>query len=104
MNKIEWKILDITADGELITSAKYHCQIIGSETVETEGFWYFESPTLATPFDQVTENMVVEWIKAETIRDGKNLITSRLQEQLTEIENKKPVVAPWLPQVFTPEI
>ena len=32
-----WKILDIYADGEKITSGKYHCAVFdGENTVETE--------------------------------------------------------------------
>ena len=41
-------------------------------------------------------------IEEETMKDGINLIKSRLEEQLVNLENNKTVVAPWLPQVFTP--
>ena len=38
-----WKILDIYADGEKITSAKYHCAVFdGENTVETEGYATFD--------------------------------------------------------------
>jgi len=36
------------------------------------------------------------------MRDGINIIKSRLEEQLNEIKTNGTVVAPWLPQVFTP--
>ena len=101
--KYKWKILDILADGETITAAKYHCET-DDPTVETEGFWYFKEPQAKVPYLEITEQMVIDWINQEAIRDGKNLITSRLEEQLAALQNQKPVVAPWLPQVFTPEI
>lgn len=101
-----WKILDIEAADGIIKSAKYYCSATQDDlTVETEGNWYFRDPEgKVTAYDQVTENQVIGWINQEAIRDGKNLITSRLDEQIEALKNKKPVVAPWLPQVFTPEI
>lgn len=38
----------------------------------------------------------------ETMKDGINLIKSRLEEQLNVVNSNETVVAPWLPQVFTP--
>ena len=38
----------------------------------------------------------------ETMKDGINLIKSRLEEQINELNNIQSVIAPWLPQVFTP--
>ena len=98
-----WKILDIYADGEAITSAKYLCSVNdGDNTVETEGYWSFpEAGTV--PFADVTEAMIAQWIEDSSIVDGKNVIKSRLAEQLQTL-SKKPVPAPWLPQTFTPEL
>ena len=106
MIKYTWKILDIDAKDGIIKSAKYFCSAQDEETVvETEGNWYFRDPEgKVTPYLDVTEKQVIEWINSEAIRDGKNLITSRLDEQIAALQNQKPVVAPWLPQVFTPEI
>ena len=42
-----WKILEIQADGDLITGARYFCSKNG---VETEGWWNFAEPALNTPF------------------------------------------------------
>jgi hypothetical protein len=98
-----WKILDIYADGEAITSAKYFCAATeGDNTVETEGYWYFPEAG-AVPFAEVTEEMISKWIEDSAVVDGKNVIKSRLAEQL-ETLSKKPVPAPWLPQTFTPEL
>jgi hypothetical protein len=97
-----WKILDIYADNGAITSAKYHCSVIdGDLTVDTEGYWSFPEAG-AVPFDQVTEEMVAGWIEEASIKDGQSVIKSRLEEQLKA--QKSPVPAPWMPQVFTPNI
>jgi hypothetical protein len=98
-----WKILEIYADDGLITSAKYLCSVNdGENTVETEGYWSFpEAGTV--PFSDVTEEMIAKWIEDSAIVDGKNVIKSRLAEQLQTLL-KKPVPAPWLPQTFTPDL
>ena len=96
-----WKILEIYADGERITSAKYHCSMSDLEnTVETEGYWSFPDGDVTVQFSEVTEEMVAQWIEDSSTIEGVNIIKSRLQEQLQNIA-KKPVVAPWLPQTFT---
>jgi hypothetical protein len=96
-----WKILEIQADGDLITGARYFCtQVKGDNTVETEGWWKFAEPFLNIPFADVTEEMVVKWVTDDIGAQVK----TRLDEQLATLENKKTVVAPWLPQVFTPNI
>ena len=97
-----WKILEISAENEIITHAKYN--VIANDedhTVETEGNWWFNYPVTMT-FSEVTEEMVVSWIEKETMRDGVNVIKSRLEEQINALKNTDTVVAPWLPQVFTP--
>ncbi len=100
----EWKILEIYADDGLITSTKYLCSVVDVEkSVDTEGYWTFQEPQLIVPFDQVTEEMIAKWIEDSSVVDGKNVIKSRLVEQL-ETLSKKPVPAPWLPQTFTPDL
>ena len=89
-----WKITDVHADGELITKAKYHCSL---DNIETEGYCTFDDPKLVTPFADVTEEMVIDWVKS---RLGE-IVEKRLAEQQTD---SKPVVAPWMPQIFTPNI
>lgn len=93
-----WKILDIDATDGLITQAQYS---VKSENVETEGYWVFGDPVLRVPFEEVTEEMVINWVREDSMRDGKNIIESRLEEQSI---TKPKVVAPWLPQVFTPNL
>ena len=106
MIKFEWKILDIEAKNNTIKSAKYFCAAEENDLrVETEGNWKFRDPEGGfVEYADVTEQMVIDWINQEAIRDGKNLITSRLEEQLAALQDQTPVVAPWLPQVYTPNI
>jgi hypothetical protein len=95
-----WKILSIQADGELITSARYHVTLTDNDlSVETEGHCHFNEPTLKTPFSEITEEMVVFWIQNEMVG-----VKSRLEEQLETLKKQKSVVAPWLPQLFTPDL
>jgi hypothetical protein len=99
----KWLIVDISAIDGLITHAKYKVELSDQDQiVETEGNWWFANPILKIPFSDVTEEMVASWIEQETMKDGINLIKSRLEEQLNELNKQDSVVAPWLPQVFTP--
>lgn len=102
----EWKILDVkTPDGELITEARYHVALSSNDyVIETEGNWYFREPELVTPFNSVTEEMVVEWVKQESTVDDTNTIEQRLAEQFTNLQSANDTVAPWKPQIFTPKI
>ena len=90
-----WKILEIQADGDLITGARYFCVKNG---VETEGWWKFAEPKLTVPFADVTEEIVIAWVT----RDIGVQVQARLDEQAAATQ--RVVVAPWLPQVFTPSI
>jgi hypothetical protein len=90
-----WKILEIQADGDLITGARYFCSKNG---VETEGWWNFAEPVLNTAYADVTEEMVVGWVTT----DIGEQVEARLEEQAAATQ--RVVVAPWLPQVFTPSI
>jgi hypothetical protein len=96
-----WKILDVFADKEVITSVKYHCVgFDGENSVETEGYVTFDEPEGKIPFSEVTEEMVAKWVEEATSVGGECLIKKRLAEQIAV---QKPVVAPWKPQVFTLE-
>lgn len=98
--KTAWKILDISANGELIVRARYFVSADdGKNVVETEGNWYFKDPKLTVPFADVTEEMMIEWIKEQ----AGSAIEKRLEEQLQALKQETKTVLPWLPQVFTPE-
>jgi hypothetical protein len=99
-----WKIHGIEATDWLITEVKY--SVIAREidtVVETEGNWKFGDPVLRKPFAEVTEEDVIAWVRADSMQDGKNIIESRLEEQVIALEKQK-VIPPWLPQVFTPNL
>lgn len=96
--KYTWKISDIYANDGLITRAKYHCTLEDGLVVETEGVWNFLDPKLIVPFEEVTEETVANWIDAES----KGAIVQNLQTQLQA--QPQPVLAPWLPQIYTPPI
>ena len=102
----EWKILGITSnDDGLITEARYHVFVEKKKhKVESEGNCFFKEPQLVIPFDQVTEQNVIEWIKEETTQDGKNSVELRLNEQLEALASQRDTVVPWGPQIFTPNI
>jgi len=105
MVEFTWKILELSAENEVINHAKYMVTATdGTNTVETEGNWYFKAEPGNVPFSQVTEELVAQWVENETMKDGVCVIKSRLEEQLAEISKSKTVVPPWKPQVFTPEI
>jgi hypothetical protein len=101
----QWKILEVFAKDEVITGVKYH--LIGTEddiSVETEGNWYFDSPTAKVPYLEVSEDMIIDWIETDAVRDGENHIKMGIKKQVEALKSHKPVPAPWLPQVFKPEI
>ena len=101
----KWTIFELSAENEVITHAKYHLSLSnGENTVETEGNWYFKDPENKTPFAQITEEIVAEWIEKEAMNDGVCVIKSRLEEQLALLEKSTSVVPPWKPQVFTPNL
>ena len=102
----EWKILGLSADDKgLITEARYYVSVEKKKyKVESEGNCFFKEPKLNIPFDQVTEENVIEWIKKETIQDGKNSVELRLNEQLEALASQRDTVVPWGPQIFTPNI
>lgn len=101
---MDWKILSIEAQDGLILKAKYFASLSDNQnTVETEGYCHFLDPKMTVPFSDVTEEMIVEWIKEITMQDGENMIEKRLVEQLESLNKRQETPLPWLPQVFTPE-
>jgi hypothetical protein len=98
---IVWKINDVRAKDGLITGCHYSVTLSDDKnSVSTEGHWDFGNPVMNTPFEQVTEQMVVEWVKADAIQYGENVIESNLAKQLEALEQPK-VLPPWAAQVFT---
>ena len=101
----KWKILEIFAKDTVITGVKYYLTgTDGEYSVETEGNYYFDCPTEKVPFSQITEDTIISWLENEAIFDGKNHIKMGIEKQIEALKSHKPVPAPWLPQVFKPEI
>ena len=96
-----WKIDGVKDDKGLITQAKYHCRAEQKDLwVATEGTWFFKDLKLVVPYADVTEEMVIGWIKAES----SGQIETRLAEQIANLKAETASSLPWAPQVFTPEI
>jgi hypothetical protein len=98
-----WKILEILEEAEIITQIKYSVTASNkNNSVSTEGYWTFKDKT---HFLQklTTEKDVIDWIKNESIIDGKCIIEDNLKKQLMAIE---PVVLkkPWILPTFTVKI
>ena len=101
MTTYKWKIHEIDATEGLITEVKYSVLARDIDlTVETEGYWKFGNPVMGKPLLEVKEEDVIAWVKADSIREGVNIIESRLEEQLANLAKDK-VKLPWVPQVFT---
>ena len=102
MINYKWQIIKIFSKDDLIISVQY--KLIGDNQIsiiETEGVYLFNDPVLNVPFLEVTEEMVIDWIEKETIINGQSHIKSGIEKQFNELKNIE-VVAPWLPQIFTP--
>ena len=98
----KWKILEVISEDEVITHAKYYISATdGKNTVETEGNWEFDKFNVKTPYADVKESQVIQWIKDGATQYGQNVIESRLEEQLALLSKTKSVVPPWKPPVFT---
>ena len=101
MTTYKWKIHEIDATEGLITEVKYSVLARDIDLiVETEGYWRFGDPVLRKPLLEVKEEDVIAWVKADAMREGVNIIESRLEEQLANLDKDK-VKLPWVPQVFT---
>lgn len=95
-----WKIEGVYDTNGLITQAKYHvCAKQKDFVVETEGIWFFKDAKLKVPYADVTEEMVISWIKAE----DNSVIENGLANQIANLSKASEMSLPWAPQVFTPK-
>jgi hypothetical protein len=98
----DWKITQVSVEDGVITHAHYVCKLVNENiTVETEGNWYFNDKIVKTPFDEVKEQDISNWIEKESMQNGISTIKLRLEEQMKS--NKEAVSLPWLPKTFTPK-
>jgi len=104
-NQYTWKLVEITAENDLITHAYYHVSATdGENTVETEGNHYFKGNEIKVPYAEVREKTILDWINDETTIDEVSSIKSRLDAQLLELKKDKKVGFPWLANTFKPNI
>jgi len=105
VNQYTWKLLEVTAENDLITHAYYHVTATdGENTVETEGNHYFKGNEIKVPYAEVREKTILDWINDETTIDEVSSIKSRLDEQLLELKKEKTIGFPWLANTFKPNI
>lgn len=98
-----WKVLNIYAEGNVITSVKYHVNAKGeTNIVETEGTWTFKDKSHFLQ-DQTTEKDVIAWIQAESKIDEKCIIEDNLKNQLNALEPIS-LKKPWVLPTFTVKI
>lgn len=95
---MKWEILETYIDGELITSVRYRAS---EGEVASEGNWYFQNAQLTVPLSQVNEEMVIGWVRNETMKDGQNAVELRIREQIEALKGAKDVHPPWKPKTFT---
>ena len=104
-NQYTWKLVEVTANNNLVTHAYYHVSATdGENTVETEGNHYFKGNEAKIPYEEVREQTILNWINDETTIDDVSSIKSRLDEQLLELKKDKKVGFPWLANTFKPNI
>jgi hypothetical protein len=97
---IEWKVIELRADEEVIKSAKYFVRATHEgNKVETEGYCYFNGNS-GIPLAEVTEEKVIEWIQEITSESGVCIVSERLKEQLDYLEKQSTVELPWKTKTF----
>ena len=97
---MDFKILSIETDGDLITHAEFFVSLTdGTNTVEQQGTHQFANPVIKTPLKEVKEQNIIDWIIADTTQDGVNIIQSNLEKQLVQ---KEKTALPWVFNTFKP--
>jgi hypothetical protein len=97
-----WDIMDAPSLDGLILSASYKVTLNDDQySIASEGHWVFDSPTMVTPYDQVTKEMIVQWIEDASIVDGVSSIKSNLEKQLNALKTPQRSGLPWMPGTFT---
>jgi hypothetical protein len=97
---MDFKILSIETDGDLITHAEFFVSLTDSKnTVEQQGTHQFANSVIKTPLKEVKEQNIIDWIIADTTQDGVNIIQSNLEKQLVQVEK---TALPWVFNTFKP--
>ncbi len=95
----DWSILStsVSVSGAVI-SVRYRCILRGNPDITTEGWWGFSDATPLPLAVDATEANLLDRVKQEAMRDGRNVIEAGLMSQ-----HQAPVSqpAPWTAQTFT---
>ena len=98
MTTLKWTITEMNAIEGVVKSVKYYAEMSeGDKSVASEGYWYFDENG-GNPLESLTEEMVIEWVRQATMKDGQNMVETRLAEQLAAISES--VQLPWKPAIF----
>jgi polynucleotide 5'-kinase involved in rRNA processing len=93
---LNWQITGIEQVNGLITEAHYYVSLNG---VDTQGTHVFKGEEIKTPFSEVKEQNIIDWIVEENSENGVNLIQSNLEKQLVQ---KEKADLPWVFKTFSP--
>ena len=97
----KWSFLDIYADGDSINRCRYKLSATDDQnTVETEGYWDFTPNSQPAPTNQLTEQLMANWIEKDSTKEEDNPIKSRLIEQLEALKSSQKIEAPWKAKTF----
>ena len=97
-----WEITDAPSVDGLIHSASYLVTLNDDQySISSQGHWVFDSPVMMIPYDQVTKEMIVDWIETASTVDGVSSIKSNLEKQLNALKTPKKTGLPWMPGTFT---
>ena len=97
---MNYKIISIEQENGLITHAEFYATLTnGTNTVSQQGTHVFRGKELKTPFSELKEQNIIDWIVEENSENGINLIQSNLEKQL---EQKEQTDLPWVFKTFNP--
>lgn len=99
-----WKILDLYATDNKLTSIRYLLSgTDGKVTVNSEGRHEFSNGIVNKTLSETTEANIIEWLEKDTTQDDVNPIKLAIQNQLKSLETSEKVDFPWLAGTFTME-
>lgn len=99
MISYKWKVLEIFGDDEVITEVKYF--IVAKDevnSVESEGYYTFKEPMKV--FTEMLEVDVENYLDADSMQNGVNLIKSGLDQQLVNLGKVTVAKKPWEKPTF----
>jgi hypothetical protein len=105
MNTYNWKILSVTNENDLITSADYFLSATdGVNTVETQGKHNFNGTEIKVPLSELREQIIINWIIDETTQNEICSIKENLYKQLLKLQKQETSGLPWLANTFKPNL